>query len=180
MSNELSGIMNYMVFQPMLFVGLIMVLYFLIGIGIQYKLLRRIPEKIVTVIGLIGAYFVFTGCMERYQDITDLVARKSEVNWILGAVAFAVLISLLGMIFQKQAITKDKPRVTSPSIPTLKVTEVRQQPESGAEESGQEHRTTVTCRCGADMVPRKSRDGKSFLGCSTFPRCRHTESVHEA
>jgi len=34
-----------------------------------------------------------------------------------------------------------------------------------------------TCTCGAEMVLRKSRDGKQFYGCSTFPKCRVTRSV---
>ena len=43
-------------------------------------------------------------------------------------------------------------------------------------------RSRRTCtRCGAPMVPRtRRRDGAPFLGCSSFPRCRHTEDVHDA
>ncbi|WP_261807810.1 topoisomerase DNA-binding C4 zinc finger domain-containing protein [Paenibacillus sp. N3.4] len=26
-------------------------------------------------------------------------------------------------------------------------------------------------------VSRKGKEGKAFLGCSTFPKCRHTKSV---
>lgn len=33
------------------------------------------------------------------------------------------------------------------------------------------------CSCGAPMVLRKGKEGKQFLGCSTFPKCRHTMSV---
>jgi len=33
------------------------------------------------------------------------------------------------------------------------------------------------CSCGAEMVLRKSRDGKQFYGCSSFPKCRVTRSV---
>ncbi len=34
-----------------------------------------------------------------------------------------------------------------------------------------------TCtKCGNDMVERSGRRGK-FLGCSTYPKCRHTESI---
>jgi restriction system protein len=33
------------------------------------------------------------------------------------------------------------------------------------------------CTCGAPMVTRKGREGKAFLGCSTFPKCRQTRSV---
>lgn len=33
------------------------------------------------------------------------------------------------------------------------------------------------CLCGAPMVSRKGKEGKPFLGCSTFPRCRQTRSV---
>ncbi|MDR6554669.1 topoisomerase DNA-binding C4 zinc finger domain-containing protein [Paenibacillus qinlingensis] len=35
----------------------------------------------------------------------------------------------------------------------------------------------TTCTCGAPMVTRKGREGKAFLGCSTFPKCRQTRSV---
>jgi len=35
----------------------------------------------------------------------------------------------------------------------------------------------VTCSCGAPMTKRKSREGKPFLGCTTFPKCRHTKSI---
>lgn len=35
-----------------------------------------------------------------------------------------------------------------------------------------------TCRCGAPMMLRHRKvDGAAFWGCSTFPRCRHTEPV---
>lgn len=35
-----------------------------------------------------------------------------------------------------------------------------------------------TCRCGELMVLRhRKADGAAFWGCSTFPRCRHTEQV---
>lgn len=35
-----------------------------------------------------------------------------------------------------------------------------------------------TCRCGAPMMLRhRKADGAAFWGCSTFPRCRHTEPV---
>ncbi|SDP04938.1 restriction system protein [Paenibacillus sp. yr247] len=33
------------------------------------------------------------------------------------------------------------------------------------------------CSCGAPMVSRKGKEGKPFLGCSTFPRCRQARSV---
>ena len=33
------------------------------------------------------------------------------------------------------------------------------------------------CSCGAEMVLRKSRDGKQFYGCTSFPKCRVTRSV---
>lgn len=40
----------------------------------------------------------------------------------------------------------------------------------------------VTCpRCGSPLVRRKARQGpragSEFLGCSSFPRCRHTQSI---
>ncbi len=36
----------------------------------------------------------------------------------------------------------------------------------------------AACVCGADMVVRhRKADGQPFLGCSTFPRCRHTRPV---
>lgn len=41
-----------------------------------------------------------------------------------------------------------------------------------------ENETTPTCRCGEPMVLRhRKADGAPFWGCSTFPRCRHTEPV---
>lgn len=37
------------------------------------------------------------------------------------------------------------------------------------------------CRCGAAMVARTRRfDGARFLGCSTFPSCRHTRPLADA
>jgi hypothetical protein len=36
----------------------------------------------------------------------------------------------------------------------------------------------TVCRCGASMVERRRRrDGGRFLGCSTFPSCRHTRPI---
>jgi hypothetical protein len=36
----------------------------------------------------------------------------------------------------------------------------------------------TVCRCGAVMVERRRRrDGGRFLGCSTFPACRHTRPI---
>lgn len=35
----------------------------------------------------------------------------------------------------------------------------------------------VTCSCGAQMILRKGREGKSFWGCVTFPKCRQTKST---
>lgn len=35
----------------------------------------------------------------------------------------------------------------------------------------------VICSCGALMIKRKGREGKPFLGCTTFPKCRHTKSI---
>lgn len=36
----------------------------------------------------------------------------------------------------------------------------------------------AACVCGAEMVVRhRKADGQPFLGCSTFPRCRHTRPV---
>lgn len=37
--------------------------------------------------------------------------------------------------------------------------------------------TNVSCTCGAPMIMRKSKEGKSFYGCSTFPKCRNTKSI---
>lgn len=43
----------------------------------------------------------------------------------------------------------------------------------GSDPAGGEQRT---CRCGAPMMLRRRKaDGAAFWGCSTFPRCRHTE-----
>lgn len=36
---------------------------------------------------------------------------------------------------------------------------------------------TMTCKCGAPMVRRKSKEGTEFWGCSTFPKCRNTRKV---
>jgi len=33
------------------------------------------------------------------------------------------------------------------------------------------------CKCGAVMLIRKSKEGKSFWGCSAFPNCRYTETI---
>lgn len=33
------------------------------------------------------------------------------------------------------------------------------------------------CTCGAAMIKRKSREGKEFWGCTSFPKCRHTKSI---
>jgi restriction system protein len=35
----------------------------------------------------------------------------------------------------------------------------------------------MICECGASLVKRVSRTGNAFWGCSTFPKCRHTQSV---
>jgi len=37
--------------------------------------------------------------------------------------------------------------------------------------------SAVTCRCGAPMVKRKSKQGSEFWGCSKFPACRHTKAL---
>ena len=40
----------------------------------------------------------------------------------------------------------------------------------------QRHESTDVClRCGGRMVARTAKaSGKQFLGCSNFPKCRHT------
>ncbi|WP_245600145.1 restriction endonuclease [Paenibacillus harenae] len=35
----------------------------------------------------------------------------------------------------------------------------------------------IICSCGATMVLRKSKDGNTFYGCSSFPKCRQTKSI---
>jgi len=37
--------------------------------------------------------------------------------------------------------------------------------------------STVTCKCSAPMVRRKSKQGAEFWGCSNFPRCRNTRAI---
>lgn len=37
--------------------------------------------------------------------------------------------------------------------------------------------TDITCSCGAPMIKRVSKDGKPFIGCTTFPKCRQTRSI---
>ncbi|WP_281890501.1 restriction endonuclease [Paenibacillus sp. YYML68] len=37
--------------------------------------------------------------------------------------------------------------------------------------------SSATCKCGAPMVRRKSKQGTEFLGCSKFPNCRHTTAI---
>lgn len=37
--------------------------------------------------------------------------------------------------------------------------------------------SSLTCKCGAAMVRRKSKHGEEFLGCSKFPSCRHTRAI---
>ncbi|NIK75042.1 restriction system protein [Paenibacillus castaneae] len=34
-----------------------------------------------------------------------------------------------------------------------------------------------TCTCGAPMIKRKSREGREFWGCTSFPKCRNTRSI---
>lgn len=36
---------------------------------------------------------------------------------------------------------------------------------------------TTTCKCGAPMVLRKNKQGGEFWGCSTYPKCRHTQNA---
>lgn len=36
---------------------------------------------------------------------------------------------------------------------------------------------TKKCICGAIMTKRVSKTGNAFMGCSSFPKCRHTESL---
>ncbi|MFD1954823.1 topoisomerase DNA-binding C4 zinc finger domain-containing protein [Paenibacillus thailandensis] len=31
--------------------------------------------------------------------------------------------------------------------------------------------------CGSYMVQRKNKEGKSFYGCSNYPKCRTTKSI---
>lgn len=33
------------------------------------------------------------------------------------------------------------------------------------------------CKCGSPMVRRKNGQGVEFLGCSQFPKCRHTRAI---
>ncbi len=37
--------------------------------------------------------------------------------------------------------------------------------------------SSVTCKCGAVMIKRKTKTGEEFYGCTTFPACRHTKSM---
>ncbi|MDN4066615.1 restriction endonuclease [Paenibacillus vini] len=37
--------------------------------------------------------------------------------------------------------------------------------------------STLTCKCGAPMVRRKSKQGVEFMGCSNFPSCRNTKTL---
>lgn len=60
----------------------------------------------------------------------------------------------------------------SPPLPTARPPEVSTQPPPMPPPPAP---ATQTCRCGAAMVLRHRRsDGNAFLGCSTFPKCRHT------
>lgn len=70
------------------------------------------------------------------------------------------------------AQTRKQARRESPPLPTVRPPEVSTptppMPPPPAP-------ATQTCRCGAAMVLRQRRsDGNAFLGCSTFPKCRHT------
>lgn len=37
--------------------------------------------------------------------------------------------------------------------------------------------SSLTCKCGAPMVRRKSKQGVEFMGCSNFPSCRNTKTL---
>ncbi|WP_159886061.1 restriction endonuclease [Paenibacillus puerhi] len=37
--------------------------------------------------------------------------------------------------------------------------------------------SSVSCKCGAPMVRRKSKQGDDFLGCTNFPKCRNTRAI---
>lgn len=38
-------------------------------------------------------------------------------------------------------------------------------------------KNNVCPRCGAELVERTSKDGKKFLGCSNFPKCKFTKKI---
>lgn len=59
--------------------------------------------------------------------------------------------------------------------PTTPVTDNEVLPVAVAEVRAEQ---SCTCRCGAPMVLRhRKADGAAFWGCSTYPKCRHTEPV---
>ncbi|MGF7031344.1 RsiW-degrading membrane proteinase PrsW (M82 family) [Paenibacillus mucilaginosus] len=165
-----------MILQPLLFVGMIIVLYALLWLVVYSKVGRVIPEKVITLIGLVGGYFVFMACMDRFDQIRELVARRSEVNWMLGAVVVVAVMGVVWLLFKKPARRKEAPQ--DQPLNAAATSEMRQPEQDTAPAGVQEHKAvSVTCSCGASMVVRKSREGRSFYGCSTFPGCRHTKSI---
>jgi hypothetical protein len=58
------------------------------------------------------------------------------------------------------------------------IASVAHKPSTWAAPSAQPSREGETCECGGTLVTRTRRsDGRRFLGCSSYPRCRRT---HEA
>lgn len=72
----------------------------------------------------------------------------------------------------RRALTENESRL-SPALTPLPESETL--PPEVREPSPDEARA---CRCGAPMVLRhRKADGAAFWGCSTFPKCRHTEPI---
>jgi restriction system protein len=97
MFNEASEILNKNLFQPFLFIVIVMGIYFLVSIILYYKFLKWIPEKLATIIGFLGAVFVFIKCIDHYQGITDLVNKYSAMNIISGVILFVVIVLVGGL-----------------------------------------------------------------------------------
>jgi hypothetical protein len=71
----------------------------------------------------------------------------------------------------RRALNEHDGRLTPDSEPVANI-DVEEAPSASSVEEAR------PCRCGAAMVLRhRKADGAAFWGCSTFPRCRHTEPV---
>ena len=71
----------------------------------------------------------------------------------------------------RRALNEHEGRLTPPSEVVADIDAGAVPPESSVEEAR-------PCRCGAPMVIRhRKADGAAFWGCSTFPKCRHTEPI---
>jgi restriction system protein len=92
MFNEARDILNKNLFEPLLFMGLLLVMYFLIGSFLYYRFLRWIPEKLATLVGALGAFFLMVQCLNHNKEIIDLIAKWSAINVVLGIIVVIIVI----------------------------------------------------------------------------------------